>query len=83
MEPGKSQIKILTEVLREFLRARGLGPRDIAKQLGVSERTVMRWFASKTIDSAVLERLCALVGLSFVRAMHIGGRRWPDMDSVI
>ncbi len=45
MESPKSQIKVLIEVLREFLRAGGLGPREIARQLDISERTVMRWFA--------------------------------------
>jgi transcriptional regulator with XRE-family HTH domain len=75
MEPGKSQIKILMEVLREFLRARGLGPRDIAKQLGVSERTVMRWFASKAVDTEVIERLCDLVGLSFFELSELAARR--------
>jgi transcriptional regulator with XRE-family HTH domain len=75
MEPGKSQIKILTEVLREFLRARGLGPRDIGRQLGVSERTVMRWFASKTVDTVVLEKLCALVGISFFELCELAARR--------
>ncbi len=75
MEAGTSQIKILTEVLRESLRARGLGPREIAKQLGVSERTVMRWFASKATDTAVLERLCALVGISFFELCELAARR--------
>src|SRR5580658_7151568 len=75
MEAGKSQVKILMEVLREFLRRRGLGPREIAKQLQVSERTVMRWFASKAVDTAVLERLCALAGLSFFELCELAARR--------
>jgi hypothetical protein len=65
MPAAKSQIKILQEVLRELLRVRGLGPREIARQLNVSERTVMRWFAGKAVNTCVLERLCPLVGLSF------------------
>ena len=75
MAAAKSQIKILMEVLREFLRARGLGPREIAKQLAVSERTVMRWFASEAVDTAILERLCALAGLSFFELCELAARR--------
>jgi hypothetical protein len=75
MAATKSQFKILMEVLRERLRARALGSRDIARQLEVSERTVMRWFASDTVDTAVLERLCALVGLSFFELCEIAARR--------
>jgi transcriptional regulator with XRE-family HTH domain len=75
MEPPKSQIRVLKEVLRESLRVRGLGPREIARQLDVSERTVMRWFASSTVDTAVLERLCALLGLSFFDLCELAARR--------
>lgn len=75
MEPPKSQIKVLMEVLREFLRVRGLGPREVARQLDVSERTVIRWFASRTVDTAVLERLCALLGLSFFELCELAARR--------
>src|SRR5258708_20559776 len=75
MTAAKSQIKILMEVLRELLRVRGLGPRDIAKQLEVSERTVMRWFASKAVDTLVLEKLCTLVGLSFFELCELAARR--------
>lgn len=75
MEPGKSQIKVLVQVLRELLRARGLGPREIARRLDVSERTVLRWFAAQTIDTAVLERLCALVGLSFFELTELAAKR--------
>jgi len=74
MEPPKSQIKVLIEVLREFLRARGLGPREIARRLDVSERTVLRWFASKAVDTAIVERLSALAGLSFFELCELAGR---------
>jgi hypothetical protein len=75
MEPPKTQIKVLTEVLRELLRARGLGPREIAKQLDVSERTALRWFAAKAVDTAVLERLSALAGMSFFEVCELAARR--------
>ncbi len=75
MAAAKSQIKTLMEVLREFIRFRGLGPRDIAGQLDVSERTVMRWFASKAVDTLVLERLCGLVGLTFFELCELAARR--------
>jgi hypothetical protein len=75
MAATKSQIKILIEVLREHLRAGGLGPREIARQTEVSERTVMRWFAGPAVDTAVLERLCALAGLSFFELCELAARR--------
>ena len=75
MEPGKSQIRILLEVARELLRARGLGPREIARRLEVSERTVLRWFAAKAVDTDVLERLCALAGMSFFELSELAARR--------
>src|ERR1700758_1818975 len=75
MEPGKSQVRILLEVARELLRARGLGPREIARRLEVSERTVLRWFAAKAVDTDVLERLCALAGMSFFELSELAARR--------
>jgi len=75
MERGKSQIKVLLEVARELLRARGLGPREIAKRLDVSERTVLRWFAAKAVDTDVVERLCALAGMSFFELTELAARR--------
>jgi hypothetical protein len=44
----------------------GLAPRDLAKQVRVSESPVMRRLAGRTVDTAVLEKLCALLGLSFL-----------------
>jgi len=75
MAAVKSQIRILMEVLREYLRARGLGPREIARQAQVSERTVMRWFAGPAVDTAVVEQLCALAGLSFFELCELAARR--------
>jgi len=75
MAAAKSQIKVLMEFLRELLRTRGLGPREIARQTQVSERTVMRWFASEAVDTAVLERLCVLAGLSFFELCELAARR--------
>jgi len=72
---GKSQVNVLMEVLREFLRRRGLRYRDIARELQVTERTVTRWFASESNDTKVLERLCALVGLTFFELCELASKR--------
>ena len=63
------------DVLREFLRRHGLRYRDIAKELQVTERTVTRWFASESNDTAVLERLCGLVGLTFFELCELASKR--------
>jgi len=75
MEAAKSQIKVLLDVVRELLRARGLGPREIARRLEVSERTVLRWFAAKAVDTAIVERLCALAGMTFFELCELAARR--------
>jgi transcriptional regulator with XRE-family HTH domain len=75
METGKSQIGVLVRVLRELLRAQGLRPRNVAERLGVSERTVLRWFAGEAIDTRVLERLCALIEISFFELCEVAAKR--------
>ena len=72
---AKSQINVLMDVLREFLRARGLRSRDVAKELDVTERTVLRWFASEAVDTKVLEKLCALIEISFFELCELAARR--------
>ncbi|MDB5396922.1 MAG: family transcriptional regulator [Rhodospirillales bacterium] len=75
MKTTKSQINVLLDVLREFLRARGLRTREIAETLNVTERTVMRWFASEAVDTRVLERLCGLIDISFFELCEMAAKR--------
>jgi hypothetical protein len=75
IKTAKSQINVLMDVLREFLRVRGLRSRDIAVALGVTERTVMRWFASEAVDTKILERLCALIDISFFELCELAAKR--------
>ena len=49
-----SQSRVIMEVLRELIRARGLRNRDLASEFGVSERTVIRWFASGPVDTVTV-----------------------------
>jgi hypothetical protein len=63
------------EVLRGLIRSRGLRYRDVAAELGVTERTVMRWFASGSVDTVTVEALCSLVGLSFFEVCEQAARR--------
>jgi hypothetical protein len=71
----KSQIGVVMDVLRELLGARNLRTGGIAERLGVTDRTVMRWFASATVDSVIIERLCGLAGLSFFEVCELAARR--------
>jgi transcriptional regulator with XRE-family HTH domain len=75
MKTAKSQICVVMGVLREFLQARGLRYRDIAQALDVTERTVMRWFASEAVDTKVIERLCSLIDISFFELFEFAARR--------
>jgi AcrR family transcriptional regulator len=75
MKPVRSQASVLMDVLREFLRARGLRTRDIAKEMNVTERTVMRWFASEAADTKIVEQLCALIDIGFFELCEIAARR--------
>src|ERR1700760_1442058 len=52
----KSQHEVMMEVLRELLRQHGLRFADIAEKLGVTERTVTRWFSADSIETAILQR---------------------------
>ena len=71
----KSQVPVLMTVLRELLRAHGIRQRDIAERLQVCERTVTRWLSSETIEAALIEDLCGLVGVSFFDLCELAGKR--------
>jgi len=75
MKTTKSQIGVLMEVLRGLMRARGLRSRDAAKALNVTERTVIRWFASEAVDTKVIERLCALIDIGFFELCELAAKR--------
>ena len=45
----KSQHDVMMEMLRELFRQHGLRFADIAEKLGVTERTVTRWFSADSI----------------------------------
>lgn len=75
MIANRTQISIVMEVIRELLRVRDLRYRDVAERFEVTERTVIRWFTSDTVDSAIIERLCKLVGLTFFEVCELAARR--------
>lgn len=58
-------------VLKQVFRARGLRYREIAERLGVTERTVKRWFADKGLTMDVVEDLCGVVGMSFIELCEV------------
>ncbi|HTJ63762.1 MAG TPA: helix-turn-helix transcriptional regulator [Alphaproteobacteria bacterium] len=71
----KSQLDVMMEVLRELLRQHGLRFADVARRLGVTERTVTRWFSADSVETAVLQRLCELIDIDFFALCEIAAKR--------
>lgn len=59
----QSQVPGLLDVLKTLLRGHGYRYGDIAKVLGVGERTVKRYLRGENLTLAILERMCALAGI--------------------
>jgi transcriptional regulator with XRE-family HTH domain len=74
----KSQFDVMMEVLRELFRQHGLRFAEVAERLGVTERTVTRWFSADSVDTAVLQRMCGLVGIDFFTLCEIAGKRFES-----
>jgi transcriptional regulator with XRE-family HTH domain len=68
------QISATYATLRQLLKARGLGPGEIAEALGVSERSLRRWFSDGGLTLEQLEKLCALVQLSVFDLYELASR---------
>jgi transcriptional regulator with XRE-family HTH domain len=71
----KSQHEVMMEVLRELFRQHGLRFADIAEKLGVTERTVTRWFSADSIETAILQRMCELLGIDFFTLCELAAKR--------
>jgi len=71
----KSQHDVMMEMLRELFRQHGLRFADIAEKLGVTERTVTRWFSADSIETAILQRLCELLGIDFFTLCELAAKR--------
>lgn len=71
----KSQVEVMMDVLRELFRQHGLRFSDVAERLGVTERTVTRWFSADSVETAVIERMCALVEIDFFALCEIASKR--------
>ncbi len=72
----KSQLDVMMDVLRELFRQHGLRFSDVARELGVTERTVTRWFSAESVETAVLQQMCELVGIDFFALCEIAGKRF-------
>ena len=72
----KSQLDVLMEVLRALFRQHGLWFSDVAERLGVTERTVTRWFSAESVETSVLQQMCGLVGIDFFTLCEIAGKRF-------
>lgn len=64
------QLPKLVASLKRLLRARGIGYREIADTLAVSEPTIKRWFAGKGITVEHLEDLCVFAGVSLIELIE-------------
>ncbi|MGH8808819.1 MAG: helix-turn-helix domain-containing protein, partial [Noviherbaspirillum sp.] len=64
------QLPLLVNSLKRLLRARGIGYREIAQTLAVSEPTIKRWFAGKGITVERLEDLCAFADVSLIELIE-------------
>jgi len=71
----KSQHDVMMEVLRELFRQHGLRFAEIAEKLGVTERTVTRWFSADSIETAILHRMCELLGIDFFTLCELAAKR--------
>ena len=78
---SKSEPQIMLELLRELLRKRGLRYREIAQNLGVTERTVTRWFSTDRIDTRTVDQLCELAGISFFNLCELAANRVENRES--
>src|SRR5579859_6815085 len=71
----KSQVEVMMDVLRELFRQHGLRFSDVAERLSVTERTVTRWFSADSVETAVIERMCALVEIDLFALCEIASKR--------
>lgn len=70
IEPDCHSSRML-RYLKELLRARQLRYADVAELLGVSEKSVKRYMAGRGVSLPVLERLCAVVGISLAELSEL------------
>jgi len=68
---GHRQVATLIDALKQLCRSRGLRYREIAAQLGVTERTVKRWFAGHGLTLQVVEDLCNALGVTFIELCEV------------
>jgi len=68
------QLPVLVACLKRLLRARGIGYREIAAALEVSEPSLKRWFACKGMTIDRLEDLCTFADVSLIELIEITAR---------
>lgn len=77
----KSQHDVMMEVLRDLFRQHGLRFSDVAKRLGVAERTVTRWFSVDSLETSILQQMSGLVGIDFFALCELASRRVESRPS--
>jgi len=75
---GHQQVAVLIDTIKQLLRARGMRYRDIAAAIGVTERTVKRWFVGKGLTLQVVEDLCNVLGMTIIELCEVAK---DDLDS--
>jgi transcriptional regulator with XRE-family HTH domain len=72
------QVATLIQALKQLCRSRGLRYREIGARLGVTERTVKRWFAGGGLTLQVVEDLCNVLGITFMELCEVAK---ADLDT--
>jgi len=68
-----SQSSAVIDALKRQLRQRGLTYADVGARLGLSESSMKRVFAQKTMDLDRLERICEMLGIDFAELFELAG----------
>ncbi|HEX7856163.1 MAG TPA: helix-turn-helix transcriptional regulator [Sphingobium sp.] len=72
IDPDSQSARMLG-YLRDVLRARAMRYVDVAALMGVSEKSIKRYMTGRGVTLPVLERLCAVAGMSMSELSELAG----------
>lgn len=71
---SNTQAASLLKTMKALLHEHRLSQANVAERLGVTTRTVRRWFTSDTVDTGVLEQMCALIGIELFDLFQLAAK---------